>query len=246
YARTGGTSVLIDAGVSARRIAASLAEIGESPGGISALILSHRHSDHIGGAYVLAARNGIPVYANAATWAELGGMGRFPDGCAHAFETGSAFTIGGFTVRSFRLPHDAGDTAGFCLSAGGAKVSVATDFGHVTESMVRCMEDSGLIYIESNHDVDMLKAGRYPYYLKKRILSEKGHISNEGSGEVCAYLAGKGARSIILGHLSKENNAPELAYATVRRHLEGAGLEVGRDVALSVAPDASRSALVEV
>ncbi|MBO4297785.1 MAG: MBL fold metallo-hydrolase, partial [Clostridia bacterium] len=145
------------------------------------------------------------------------------------------FSIGDLDIRPFPIPHDAADPVGYAVSACGAKVAVATDIGAVRESWLREAEAADVLLLEANHDVDTLKAGRYPYELKRRILSNRGHLSNDDAGAAAVELVRRGVRVIVLGHLSGENNFPELAYASVACALEEAGFKPGRELMLSVA-----------
>ena len=236
YVGTDNTKILIDAGLSGAKITAELSKIGVSPAELRAILVTHEHADHISGVGVLSRRYHLPVYATLGTWAAMGGkLGALDQGCRVEFEAGEDFSIGDLDIRPFPTPHDAADPVGYAVSAAGARVAVATDIGAVRESWLREVEGADVLLLEANHDVDTLKAGRYPYELKRRILGNRGHLSNDDAGAAAAELARRGVRVIVLGHLSGENNFPELAYASVACVLEEAGLKPGRDVMLSVA-----------
>lgn len=232
----GQTRILVDAGVSAKRITGALISIGERPEGLSAILITHEHIDHMRGVRVFSNKYGIPVYANMNTWSGMIDTAGLLKPCnIRYFETGTDFCIEGVTVRSFPVSHDAVEPVGFSFHYGGRKVTTATDIGYITRELVDSIEDSDLLLLESNHDVEMLKVGPYPWPLKQRILGDKGHLSNEAAGKVVAHLARKGTKRFLLGHLSKENNFPELAYQTVCNALLESDFQVGTDVTLDIA-----------
>ena len=236
YVGTDKTKILIDAGLSGAKVTAELGKIGVTPGELSAILVTHEHADHISGVGVLSRRYHLPVYATLGTWAAMSAkLGAIDVGCRIEFEAGEDFSIGDLDIRPFPIPHDAADPVGYAVSAAGAKVAVATDIGVVRESWLRELEGADVLLLEANHDVDTLKAGRYPYELKRRILSNRGHLSNDDAGAAAAEMVRRGVRVIVLGHLSGENNFPELAYASVACVLEQAGIRPGQDVMLSVA-----------
>lgn len=230
------THLLIDAGMSGAKITAELERIGVSPKALSGILVTHEHADHIAGVGVLSRRYDIPVYANAGTWdAMRAKLGTISEKNVMLFETGVDFHVGSVDVLPFPTPHDAAEPVGYSFYAGQNKLSIATDLGTVRESWLKHIEGSDLVLLESNHDVDMLKAGRYPYELKRRILGAKGHLSNDAAGKAAVELARRGVRTIVLGHLSGENNFPELAYQSVCTALQLEEIEPGRDVMISVA-----------
>lgn len=236
FLSVGGTKLLIDAGLSAKRIVEALVSIGENPSELSAVLISHEHSDHIRGAGILSRKFDIPVYANENTWEAMSPM-LGPVNLANrlCFDTGKEFQIGDIAINSFPIPHDASEPVGYNFFAENKKVTIATDIGHISLGLLNCLEASDLLLLESNHDVEMLKVGPYPWHLKKRIAGEHGHLSNETAGKVVAYMAEKGTKRFLLGHLSRENNFPELAYQTVCNALFEKQICVGTDVMLDVA-----------
>ncbi len=244
YVGTDNTKILIDAGLSGAKITTELSGLGVKPAEIKAILVTHEHADHISGVGVLSRRYHLPVYASTGTWAAMGGkLGAIDPGCRVEFETGEDFSIGELDIRPFPTPHDAADPVGYAVSAAGAKIAIATDIGAVREGWLREAEGADVLLLEANHDVDTLKAGRYPYELKRRILGNRGHLSNDDAGAAAAELVRRGVRVIVLGHLSGENNFPELAYASVACVLEESGFMPGRDVMLSVARRDGRSQL---
>jgi phosphoribosyl 1,2-cyclic phosphodiesterase len=232
---TDKTKILIDAGVSGKRIIEALVSIGENPSELSAVLVSHEHSDHIKGAGIISRRLDIPIYANEGTWKAMEGqIGPVSLKNKRYFNTGIEFEINEICIKPFPMPHDASEPVGFSFFTENKKVTVSTDIGHISEELLDCMEMSDLILLESNHDLEMLRVGRYPWWLKKRIMGENGHLSNEAAGKTVAYLADRGTRRFLLGHLSKENNFPELAYQTVLNALDEKQIRVGTDVTLDV------------
>lgn len=236
YLKAGnGSGILVDAGLSAKRITQALLSIGESPSELSAILVSHEHSDHIKGVGILSRRFNIPIYANEKTWEAMEQcIGPVNITNKAYFETGSEFELEGVAVRPFPIPHDATDPVGFCFFAENKKITVATDIGHINNELLDNFMCSDLLLLESNHDVEMLKVGPYPWSLKRRIMGDFGHLSNETAGKVIAHAAEKGTRRFLLGHLSRENNFPELAYQTVCNTLCEKQIKVGSDVSLDV------------
>lgn len=235
FLSSGKTKILIDAGVSAKMIIEALNSIGENPSELSAILVTHEHSDHIKSLGVMSRKFGVPIFANENTWETMGlDLGPVDARKRVCFTTGESFEIGNIGVKAFPIPHDAVEPVGFNFFTCGKKITTATDIGHITRSLLNAFEQSDLLLLESNHDVEMLKVGRYPYWLKKRILSDQGHLSNEMAGKVIAYLAGIGTRVFLLGHLSKENNFPELAWQTVYNALLEKQICVGSEISLEV------------
>jgi phosphoribosyl 1,2-cyclic phosphodiesterase len=236
FISSGDTRLLVEAGLSGKKIIEALCSIGEKASEIDAILVSHEHSDHIRGAGILSRKFNLPIYASQGTWKAMEKMiGPVLERNKMIFSSYKPFQIGDITVTPFPIPHDANEPVGYSFCASGKKVTVATDIGHISMDLLNNFANSDLLLLESNHDVEMLKIGPYPWPLKKRIASEQGHLSNEAAGEVVAYLAQKGTKRFLLGHLSKENNFPELAYQTVCNALYEKCLEAGTDVAVDVA-----------
>lgn len=236
FISSGQTSILVDAGVSGKRIEEALGQIGESIKSISAIIITHEHSDHISGAGILARRHRLPIYANNLTWAAMKPfMGKLRPDQICVSEVCCPFRIGDIDILPFPIPHDAACPVGYNLFVEDKKITIATDIGHVTDELIGWLEKSHIILLESNHDIEMLKTGRYPWPLKKRIMGDYGHLCNEHTGKVVAHLAENGTKFFLLGHLSKENNFPELAYQTVYNALAEKKIYPDKDVFLDVA-----------
>ena len=220
-----GRRFLIDAGLTRKRIAALLESIGVPLHTIDAVFLTHEHVDHVAGAGVLARAHHIPVYAAAECFSALPpSVGEIPAACMRVFEPDREFFCGKVRVLPFSTPHDAAHAVGYSFMAEGRKVTVMTDVGHVDDRLLTQLSGSDLVLLEANHDVDMLLAGPYPYPLKQRILSRRGHLCNEDCGRALIALHERGVRNVILGHLSRENNTPELARVTIEAMLESAGI----------------------
>jgi len=235
FVGTEDTRLLIDAGLSGKRIIQALHAIGEDPSRLDAILVTHEHSDHIKGAGIVSRRFRIPIYASGGTWEameeSLGPLGR---GNCKCFCTGEGFEVGDISIKAFPIPHDAAEPVGFNFFIRNRKLTIATDIGHMNMKLLENFDQSDLIMLESNHDLEMLKAGPYPWVLKQRIMSDTGHLSNENAGKVAAYMAGRGTTRFLLGHLSRENNFPQLAYQTVLNALQEKGIQPGRDVYLDV------------
>ena len=235
----GDTHILLDAGVSARRLTAGLAALGVRPEALSAILITHEHSDHLSGLQVFTKNNRVPIYATGPTCRRLCYKAAFLDNLVRPLEAGAGTQIGSLWAESFPTPHDAAGSVGWSISGDGGRMALCTDLGHVTPPVRRAAEGCDLLVCETNHDVDMLRAGPYPYYLKQRILGDRGHLSNEAGAELAAFAVETGARSVILAHLSQQNNTPVRAYEAVCRRLRAMGCDPERDLSVSVAPAAS-------
>lgn len=213
----GTTNILIDAGISARRITDSLSRIGFSINDIHGVLITHEHSDHVIGLKTLCKNRILPIYTSKSIGQCLISATGNADLDLH-FTDGSPFSIGSMTVTAFRTPHDSVESYGYKISSDST-FALATDMGMLTQSVVNTIVGSDAVLIEANHDIDMLKKGPYPYPLKKRVLSDFGHLCNSECGRLAAYLSKTGTKNIVLGHISQTNNTPELAYNTVKEYL---------------------------
>jgi phosphoribosyl 1,2-cyclic phosphodiesterase len=213
----GGARVLIDAGFSCRRLVQRLRFVGLDPAAVDAILLTHEHGDHVAGAATFAASFGTPIYCTRGTAAAAGltAGGLTPV----IVRDGGTFAIAGMQVLPFAVPHDAAETVGFVIEAGGARAGYVTDLGHDPETVRAPLRGADLLVVESNHDVEMLRAGPYPEHVKARVLGRHGHLDNETSAGILADVAGRATRVIILAHLSATNNQPALALAAARRRL---------------------------
>jgi len=230
--RDGESSVLMDAGLSYKSIAAGLAREGLGMGEVGGVLITHEHSDHVSALSMLLRHSPVPVYAPRTVANHL--LRALPGLEEHIriITVGEPFFVKELTVTAFSTPHDTDQSVGY-LVEGTARLGFCTDTGCVTNTMLSALRGCDAALIEANHDVDMLRYGRYPVYLKRRILSDRGHLSNEDSGAFACALAESGTETIVLGHLSRENNTPARAWSAVRAALDGAGFS---HVALHVAP----------
>jgi phosphoribosyl 1,2-cyclic phosphodiesterase len=220
YIETDTTSLLVDIGISCKRLVTKLAELNINPETIEAILITHEHSDHVKGIKVFASKYKIPVYATEKTWDYLKTSISLPENQTRIFVPNYCFNIGNIKVHPFNIPHDAVDPCGFSFYCTNEKVTVATDLGCINEYLISNMIQSNSILIESNHDINMLKTGPYPWALKQRIIGNRGHLSNVTSAQLIEILVKNGTKNFILGHLSEENNFPELAKETVCSHLK--------------------------
>ena len=221
--RDGETEILIDCGKSARTVCTSLRALGTDIKRISAIFITHEHSDHTSALEIVCKSNDIPVHVtDRSSWrfAYLESVAR--NLVVHDVEYTEE--VGSLKIKSFPLPHDSDANVGYIIeSADGDRLGLATDMGHVTEVCAENLTGCRRVIIEANHDVEMLMEGRYPASLKRRILSGKGHLSNEDCAYFVCKLAASGCRCFALAHLSPENNLPEIAFSEVRRALDAEG-----------------------
>ncbi len=217
---TENSKILIDAGESVKKIDSALSLIGVNSCDIDAILVTHEHSDHIKSIGAFSSKFNIPVYANSETWNAMPEQKSkvLPENQKTYF-VNSDFEIKDLRFNAFSIPHDAANPCGFNIFSKNKKISVATDFGHITPEILSSLENSCFALLEANYDPNILKCSRYPYALKQRIAGPNGHLSNSVSGELVSFLMKTGLTSVMLGHLSKENNFPELAYKTVLEEL---------------------------
>lgn len=219
YVGDDDTHIIIDAGISGKRIEAGLNDLDLTTKDVTGILITHEHTDHIGCLGMLARKYDLPIYATKGTINAIKGMSRYsniPDHLYHAVIPDHSFTVGGIDVLPVSISHDAAEPVAYRLENNGRRISVATDLGVYDEHIVECMKDSDLLMLEANHDIHMLEVGPYPYKLKRRILGEKGHLSNDLCGRLLTELISDRLGQVVLGHLSKDNNLEELAYETVR------------------------------
>jgi phosphoribosyl 1,2-cyclic phosphodiesterase len=230
------TKVLVDAGLSGKKVQEGLKSIGIEPNEINAIIITHEHDDHIKSAGILSRRFNIPIYANTNTWeAMINSLGDVKKENIKIFDGYNPFEIGDIGVVPYAIPHDAAAPCGYSFIYGTKKASIATDIGHASDIIKENIKDSNFILLEANHDVEMLKVGPYPYHLKKRVLSSYGHLSNEDAGNTIVEILNSKIKKVMLGHLSKINNYPELALRTVISVLEMNGIKDGKDIEIDIA-----------
>ncbi len=219
YVGSESTHILIDTGISNKKTEDGLNKAELSCSDIDGICITHEHSDHIRGLGVISRRYGIPIYATEDTIAAIRKditLGDFSGDLFHSIKPDETFTIGNINIDPFHIYHDAADPVGYTFECEGRTAAVATDMGHYDEYIVNKLKGIQALLIESNHDIRMLETGSYPYYLKRRILSDTGHLSNENCGKLISQILHDNIIHIFLGHLSKENNYPDLAYEAVR------------------------------
>jgi phosphoribosyl 1,2-cyclic phosphodiesterase len=231
---TNRTRILVDAGLSFRALAQRLQSAGESPETISAVVITHEHSDHIAGLDRLARRLGVPIYMSRLTAPALDWADDKP--AVECFQAGAGFMVGDIEVESFGIPHDAVDPVGFCFEAEGIKITIATDLGYLTESVKFHLRRSTVLLLESNHDLDMLKVGPYPWSVKQRVMSRVGHLSNDTISDFLLRDFDGSPAQLILGHLSEHNNHPEIVRLVATQALERRGLATPLEIASQSRP----------
>ena len=235
---TDNTRILVDAGLSMRELGRRLAAVGEDPGRLHAILITHEHSDHVAGLPVLARNKGIRavIYmsrltAPAIDWGETQPR-------LEVFQAGAGFQIGDIEVQSFSVPHDAVDPVGFCFEAQGVRIGMVTDLGYIPESVKYHLRRSDLLLLEANHDLDMLKVGPYPWSVKQRVMSRVGHLSNLGVSDYLMQDLDACTSHLILGHLSEHNNHPEIVRMVAMQALEQRRLRTQLAIAQQCVPSA--------
>ncbi|MBQ7933685.1 MAG: MBL fold metallo-hydrolase [Lachnospiraceae bacterium] len=222
YVGSDATHLLVDTGISGKRIENGLASLGLSGRDLDGILVTHEHADHISGLGVMARKYGIPIYGTGGTINALRGcksLGAVDEELFQVIREDERFTLKDLHINPMRISHDAAQPCGYRISYGEQKLAICTDLGTYNDYTVECLKGMDALLIEANHDVNMLQVGPYPYPLKQRILGDKGHLSNENSGRLLCRILHDGLKHILLGHLSNENNIPELAYEAVRMEI---------------------------
>ena len=249
YMGEGDTHILIDGGVSCKRITEGLKSLGIKPSELSAVCVTHEHSDHVCGLPVFLKKNHIPVYSARETLEKLkaqGILGESEEGLLHSVEPDRPFTVGEMNILPIAISHDAARPLAYRVNCGKKSAAVMTDLGYYSPYIVERMQNLDAVLLESNHDLHMLEAGPYPYYLKQRIMGERGHLSNECAGRLLNEILHDKMKYVMLGHISKENNYDELAYETVRLEINmGEGEYKADDFPISVAKRDVPSEIIE-
>ena len=240
YIEGGATRILVDAGLTLKTLKAACNGFGCTPADLSAVLITHEHNDHISGAERICRRFGIPLWASHDTWEKLPFASLISEADRHMFEYG--MKIGELKLDFFRLSHDSVQPVGIIVEHEGSRLAIATDTGCVTPSMQRALTDCDGYVLEANHDLDMLKHGPYSYTLKRRVMSDRGHLSNAQAALALSELAGPHTRHVILAHLSETNNTPELAMQQVMAVMRSAPYHP----VITVAPRHIQHRLIEI
>lgn len=236
FVGTKNTNILVDAGLSGKRITESLSNIDVDPSKVDGIFVTHEHSDHIKGVGILSRKYSLPIYTNYNTWLAIKDkIGKVDQKNIRIFENDKVYQIKDMIIKPFSIDHDAADPVAFSLlDESENKISIATDMGNVNESIKKNITGSKLVVLESNYDKEMLLMGSYSYSLKKRVMSNSGHLSNEDAAICSIDLIKSGTEEILLAHLSKENNFPQLAYETSNHIFKENEIKIGKDVLLDV------------
>lgn len=250
YVGSEATHLLVDVGISGKRTEAGLNELDLTGADIDGILVTHEHSDHIAGLGVLCRKYHIPIFATRGTIQAIlrsGGRNVPEEDLFSEIEADRKIIIKDLTVSPMRISHDAAEPVAYRIGYEGKKVAVCTDLGVYNDYTVECLKGLDALLLEANHDVNMLQVGPYPYYLKQRILGSRGHLSNENSGRLLSRILHDGLKAIALGHLSKENNMPGLAYEAVRMEITmGECPYKAEDFAISVAKRSEVSPVIVV
>ena len=223
-------TVMIDAGLSAKKLDELMKQQGISGQNIDALLVTHEHSDHIKGLGAFARKYNLPIYANLATWGALERhVGTISPEKRNVFESGESLKFGSMDVHTYNISHDAAEPVGYTFEQAGQRLGVATDLGYVSEKVKQQIIDCDVLVLESNHDTELLRVGRYPWNIKRRILSDVGHLSNVAAGEALIELMTDRTKRVYLAHLSQDHNQMDLAMLTVNSIFESNGIFYKRE-----------------
>ncbi len=236
FVESGSTALLVDAGINGKTVARALSDLDFDPCKLSGMLITHEHSDHIAGVGVLARRYKLPIYVNMETYLAMHDqIGKIDADLINIIMPGQEYVLGDLAFSCFDISHDTVRPVGYRIKTKSGDVSVCTDTGIVSDELLSRLEGSRALFIEANYDDDMLQTGSYPFFLKRRISGERGHLSNSDSAEVIRRLIRAGTENFVLSHLSKDNNMPELASLTVRQHLLEDGISYDKDAVISIA-----------
>lgn len=242
-----GTKILVDCGLSGKKIENLMKEIGQRAENLDAIFLTHEHIDHVRGASVLSRRYDIPIYANKGTWLSyLPQAGKLAEKNIQIFKSNNFLNFKSLDILPVSIHHDAKEPVGFVVYLGNKKITIMTDTGLVDERMLYEIKGSDIYYFEANHDLEALKRGPYTYNAKVRIMSNMGHLSNIQSAKYLAEVLQGKKESVFLAHLSDTNNTPELSKLTVENYINSCGLDTRKDIKLEVASRYKPSRIVEL
>lgn len=239
YAGSDSTHILVDVGISGKRTEAGLNELDLSMRDIDGIFITHEHTDHIAGLGVLSRKYEIPIYATKGTIEAIkrcSSVGAIPDGLFQPICVDEKIVIKDLVCNPMKISHDAAEPVAYRISHGKKKVGIITDLGNYNDYTVESLKGMDALLLEANHDVRMLQVGPYPYHLKQRILGDRGHLSNERAGQLLSRILHEKLQAVVLGHLSKDNNLPELAYEAVRVEVTMATAEESRRIGMNDIP----------
>ena len=246
FVETQNTKLLVDAGVSCKKIENALQDIKVDPSSIDGILITHEHTDHVQGLGTLSRKFDLPVFVNQETLDAMPKQkDKIPDKNIKTFKISDKFEIGDLLIDPFSIPHDAANPCGFNIYKDDKKISIATDIGHMTNNILKSLEGSLFLMLEANYDPEVLRCSSYPFSLKSRIAGPTGHLPNEMAGKTISYLLQSGLKSAMLGHLSKQSNFPELAYQTVLDELISNNYDEN-SLTLAVAKRDTNSKLIEL
>lgn len=246
YVASNEKKLLIDAGLSGKEVNKRLKKINSGVDEIDAILLTHEHGDHIQGAGVISRRCNVPIYASQGTWqGAKDKLGKITPANKNTINK-EDLILGDLKITPFSISHDAKQPFGYSIYHQDCKLAIATDTGELTTEVKEAIQGAEFVVLESNHDLEMLKIGPYPWSLKKRVMSDEGHLSNDDAGAAVVDLVKNSTKKILLAHLSQDNNIPELAYLTIKNMLADAGMEIEKDVQLDFACQDQVSKLYQI
>lgn len=246
FVETQNTKILVDAGVSSKKIEQALQDINIEPSSLDGVLITHEHTDHVQGLGTFCKKFNVPVFINEETLNAIPKQrDKIPETNIKKFKVYDKFSVGDLDIKPFSIPHDAANPCGFNIWKDNKKISIATDIGHMTNDILKNLEESLFIMLEANYDPEVLRCSSYPFKLKSRIASPTGHLSNEIAGKTISHLLNSGLKNAMLGHLSKQSNFPELAYQTVLDELISNNYDEN-SLLLNVAKRDSHSKLLKI
>lgn len=250
YAGSDSTHILVDVGISGKRTEEGLKKLDLSMGDIDGIFITHEHTDHIAGLGVLSRKYEVPIYATYGTIEAIRhtpSVGEIPEDMFHPVQADEKIVIKDLVCNPMKISHDAAEPVAYRIYYGRQKIAIVTDLGNYNDYTVESLKGMDAVLLEANHDINMLQVGPYPYYLKQRILGDRGHLSNERAGQLLSKILHHHMQAVVLGHLSKENNLPELAYEAVRVEVTMADMaKYMKDIPMQVAKRSEVSPVIHI